>query len=353
MLAVIVIALVVLSYQLLTQQGRLLLRIEALERRPGATEAASHAHTGPPPGLPVGSPFSAFVLKDTAGDLVSLDSLRGSRALIVHWSPQCGYCDLIASELAALTEQLNAHHVQPLLVSYDDAPTNREMAERHGLRAPIVLLDGQRLDAFDQMGTPVAYLLDQDGRVARPLAVGADDVLALAREAAGPARKRLPGERPLSESLLLRDGLKPGTPAPRFSLPDLTGRTVSLDDYRGRRVLLVFSDPQCGPCDQLAPHLVRLEREHRANNLAVVMVSRGDREENRRKARANGMAFPVVVQDQWKLSKEYGIFATPVAFLIGADGTIERPVAKGVDEILGLAQQVEEPAKEWAHGHVV
>lgn len=34
--------------------------------------------------------------------------------------------------------------------------------------------------------------------------------------------------------------LAPGTPAPAFSLPDQDGRTVSLADFRGRRVLLWF-----------------------------------------------------------------------------------------------------------------
>jgi thiol-disulfide isomerase/thioredoxin len=81
-----------------------------------------------------------------------------------------------------------------------------------------------------------------------------------------------------------REGIKAGTPAPSFRLPDIYGRTVSLEEYRDRRVLLVLSDPHCGPCDQLAPHLVQLHRRHRANNLAVVMVGHGDPEENRRTA---------------------------------------------------------------------
>ena len=41
------------------------------------------------------------------------------------------------------------------------------------------------------------------------------------------------------------------------------------------------------------------------------MVSRGELEENRRKAEASAVEFPVVLQPGWKLSKQYGIFATP------------------------------------------
>jgi peroxiredoxin len=142
----------------------------------------------------------------------------------------------------------------------------------------------------------------------------------------------------LSESRIERNGLKAGTPAPAFRLPDLHGGTVSLEEYRGRRVLLVFTDPHCGPCEELAPHLVRLHREHRDDGPALVLVARGDPGENRRKAEEHGFEFPVVVQERWKLSKEYGIFAAPVAFLIGEDGVIARDVAKGVEEIVALAR---------------
>ena len=151
----------------------------------------------------------------------------------------------------------------------------------------------------------------------------------------GHDRKQLATERPVTESRIEREGLKAGTRAPLFSLPDLHGQAISLEEYRGWRVLLVFSDPNCGPCNALAPELVRLAAETSAFQL--LMVSRGDLEENRLKAREHGFMFPVVLQDKWKLSKEYGIFATPVAFLIDDEGVIEKSVAIGADAILVLA----------------
>ena len=69
------------------------------------------------------------------------------------------------------------------------------------------------------------------------------------------------------------------------------------------------------------------------------MVARGDVEENRHKADEHGFEFPVVLQERWNLSKEYGIFAVPVAFLIDEDGVIAKGVARGVDEILALIPQ--------------
>ena len=337
LLLVVVVGISVLSlaalFQVIRQQGRLLLRIDALE-----TQLMGEATAPAGFGLEVGAQPNPFELPDLDGHPVRLADFRGKRLLLVNWSPTCGFCDLIVRELAELQSSLRKRKIELVLASYGDAGSNRELVAEHGLECSILIQDGRAIDAFAGVGTPAAYLIDEDGRVARPLAVGAEEVPELARQIA--TRTKLSSERDLSASRIERNGLPAGSPAPTFSLPDLRGRTVSLEDYRGRRVMLVFSDPDCGPCDALAPDLVRFEREHRDNNLAVVMVGRGNPEENRRKAKQHHVVFPVVVQDRWKLSTQYGSFATPVAFLIDEQGVIARDVAVGPDQILALAHEL-------------
>jgi peroxiredoxin len=162
------------------------------------------------------------------------------------------------------------------------------------------------------------------------------------------------GDRSLAGSRINLDGLAPGTAAPRFRLPRIDGGDVSLDDYRGRRVVLVFSDPACGPCDRLAPRLEDLSR--RTAGVHVVMVSRGTVESNRRKAADYGLTFPIVLQRQWEISRLYAKFATPIAYVIDEQGRIATPVAQGVDPILSLlssASPVDEtaPMRESAVRH--
>src|SRR2546422_8250164 len=50
---------------------------------------------------------------------------------------------------------------------------------------------------------------------------------------------------------------------PRSTLFPYTTLFRSLGELRGRRVLLVFSDPHCGPCQTLAPQLEAFHREQR------------------------------------------------------------------------------------------
>ena len=154
------------------------------------------------------------------------------------------------------------------------------------------------------------------------------------------------GDRSLAGSRLNRNGLPVGAAAPSFTLPRLDGGELSLSDYAGRAVLLVFSDPDCGPCNVLAPQLERLSKKR--PGVSVVMVSRGDPDRNRRKAAEHGVTFPVVLQEQWKLSREYAKFATPIAYLIDAEGRIAADVALGIDAILALPSTATAPV---ASGH--
>ena len=76
------------------------------------------------------------------------------------------------------------------------------------------------------------------------------------------------------------------------------------------------------------------------------MISRGSAEENRLKAAEQGIEFPVLIQPGWRVSKQYGIFATPVAFLVDEEGVIVHDVAQGEEQILALARGALASAKE-------
>lgn len=364
-LAVVVLGAAFVLFQVVRQQGRLLLRIEELEgllgvggQRTGALGAAAHGShaVGTPVGLPVGSTLEPVTLHDLDGNDVALEGFRGKQMILVNWSPTCGFCDAIAPDLASAAPALEEANATLVLLAHGDAAANRAMVEKYKIESPILLLGDANPAGFQALGTPTAVLVDAEGKVATSLAIGADQVPLLVQDVAaaggpgdaedtaegagdaadGDVSPKLRGMRNLSESRLVRDGLKAGTPAPPFSLPDLDGKPVALEDYRGKQVLLTFISPDCGPCDALAPHLARLHREHAGNGLAVILVGRGDVEENRKKAAEHGFEFPVVLQEGWKLSREYGIFATPVAFLIDEQGTISRNVAQGVDQIVAL-----------------
>jgi methylamine dehydrogenase accessory protein MauD len=137
-------------------------------------------------------------------------------------------------------------------------------------------------------------------------------------------RWRLDQLEATAPSRLGRSGLRPGKRAPDFTATGATGVNVSLHDFAGRPVLLVFTQPGCGPCRQIVPELNRL---HDAGVPAVLAVSNGDQESTRKWATAAQVRFPLAVQEDLSLSKRYEVFATPFAFLIDERGII---TSKGI-----------------------
>jgi methylamine dehydrogenase accessory protein MauD len=120
-----------------------------------------------------------------------------------------------------------------------------------------------------------------------------------------------------------RDGLKPGKRAPDFTLPSGEGNEVSLHDFAGRKVLLVFTQSGCSPCKAVVPELNRLER----SDTQVLVVNNGDPEATRKWSAEAKTRFPVLAQEKFCISKKYEVFATPFAFLIDEKGII---ASKGI-----------------------
>jgi peroxiredoxin len=120
-----------------------------------------------------------------------------------------------------------------------------------------------------------------------------------------------------------------GTKAPDFELPDVvTGRTVSIRDFDGRRALLVmFICRHCPYVRHVRDELARLGRDFAESDLAIVAISSNDPdaypedapESLAEEARTAGYAFPYLFDETQEVAKEYTAACTPDFFLFDAD----------------------------------
>jgi peroxiredoxin len=67
-----------------------------------------------------------------------------------------------------------------------------------------------------------------------------------------------------------------GPLAPDFSLSDVSGQTVSLEQYRGSVVLLDFWATWCAPCRMTIPLLTKLHEQYKDKGLVILGVSVDD-----------------------------------------------------------------------------
>jgi peroxiredoxin len=134
-------------------------------------------------------------------------------------------------------------------------------------------------------------------------------------------------------------GLPRGAPAPAFRLAGLTGETLTLETLRapGNPVVLIFADPDCGPCTALLPDLAHWQREHAAQ-LTIALISRGTVAANQAKTAAHGVTHVLLQKDQ-EVADAYQVSGTPTAVLVRPDGTIGSPLAPGKQAIAALVSQ--------------
>jgi len=136
-----------------------------------------------------------------------------------------------------------------------------------------------------------------------------------------------------------------GSPAPDFSLPDTEGTTVTLEQYRGRKTLVVFIPfPWTGTCDGEACTLRDHFADLNALDANLVIISTYPRPAIKKWAQENGFRFPVL-SDFWphgEVGRRYGVFDQDTGsnrrstFVLDADGVVRAIVAS---ESLGTPRE--------------
>ena len=115
---------------------------------------------------------------------------------------------------------------------------------------------------------------------------------------------------------------------PALSLPDLQGRQRSLDEWRGKVILLNFWASWCAPCQYEIPDFVSFQREYGDAGLQVIGVGVDARRPLANVARSLGINYPVLVagMDRGKLLVGWGnrSGSIPYSVVIGRDGQILR-----------------------------
>ncbi|HWE68890.1 MAG TPA: MauE/DoxX family redox-associated membrane protein [Acidimicrobiales bacterium] len=128
-----------------------------------------------------------------------------------------------------------------------------------------------------------------------------------------------------------------GRLAPGFSVADgSAGSSTTLDTLLLRRtpVVLVFSHSDCGACVALMPLLAGWQAASQ-NQLTIAVLGGGSPVDGSRASAELGLDH-YLFDESSAVARSYGVNATPCAVLIGRDGRIAAPMARGSGEIADL-----------------
>ena len=113
-----------------------------------------------------------------------------------------------------------------------------------------------------------------------------------------------------------------GRPAPELVVSTIEGRSVRLQDLKGRRVIVDFWATWCPPCVKEVPHLQQLSEEFSDDELIVIGVSNEDAATVRAFANSHGISYPL--GQPVNLPTPFSdVTVLPTTVFIDRDGMIE------------------------------
>lgn len=117
-----------------------------------------------------------------------------------------------------------------------------------------------------------------------------------------------------------------GQKAPGFSLKDIDGNRFTLDQFRGKTVVIAFWSTWCSRCEEELRFLK--DKFGNRTDVAVLLVNQDSAKKvSLARVRAMkeklGIRFPVLLDEGLALWEVYGINALPTSIVIGKDGSIK------------------------------
>jgi thiol-disulfide isomerase/thioredoxin len=109
--------------------------------------------------------------------------------------------------------------------------------------------------------------------------------------------------------------------APNFTLEDLSGKPLSIKDFRGKVVFLNFWATWCVPCREEMPLMEALHAKFKDRGLEIVAVNyREDKQEVEKFFAELGLTFRSLVDPDGAVSDKYGAWSLPLTYIVNRKG---------------------------------
>jgi peroxiredoxin len=248
--------------------------------------------------------------------------------MLSFWETSCEPCRRqIPYLLEASEEMAKEGGLEFFTVSREKEATLREFMQQED-HVFVVALDSNSAvwESYHISNTPHTFFIDSDG-IIRSTHIGAlettQQVLSELEKMGLPVPPTTAAKAvPVPPATAAKAVLKVGTPAPDFTLTTLSGKSVTLSDYRGKPVMLNFWATSCEPCRRQIPYLLEASDKMAKEGLEFFTVSREKEATLRKFMQQEGYVFVVALDSDRAVWESYHISNTPHTFFIDSDGII-------------------------------
>jgi thiol-disulfide isomerase/thioredoxin len=125
-----------------------------------------------------------------------------------------------------------------------------------------------------------------------------------------------------------------GKPAPSFVLPDTNGKSVSLEEFKGRPVIVTFWATWCGPCVAESDVLNKLARKFERRLVILALDVNDEPDALQQFLQKRPLSYTVLKAGKidGPVATSYGVTGLPLTLVIAANGLVDFVQAGGATE---------------------
>ncbi|RHW39892.1 TlpA family protein disulfide reductase [Lysinibacillus yapensis] len=145
-------------------------------------------------------------------------------------------------------------------------------------------------------------------------------------------------ERAVSYEMdLNKEGLEKGQLAPDFTLQTLSGESLTLSEFKGKKVVLNFWATWCPPCKEEMPHLQEFYEEYgEEDNVEIIGLNFTYRDGSIEKVQqfvdSYDLTFPIALIEEAGVDQRYQVLTIPSTFMIDSNGRIQHHIVGPLDQ---------------------
>jgi peroxiredoxin len=259
-----------------------------------------------------------FTLPSIKETTVKLNDFRGRPVMLTFWRINCSACQFQMPFTQALYDKWSSDSLAVLTINVGDNTADvTDYVSNHGITYPVLLdLQGRVAQDYGIVGVPMTFFIDGEG-VLKAYHIGAfnnENAMESAIKNVFPSIVFTPK---------IETSPEVGKVAPDFTLQSLDNQSVSLDDFRGKTILLNFWVGSCDACVTELSYLQAASDNQTAQQVVILAVNCGESSQavhsivDRLKP-----SFPMLLDPGGTVCTTYK-HGAPTAFLIDSNGIIK------------------------------